>query len=688
MTSINSIIIPGLAGLGDLSAQAAYGILQKNGDTKELATVAAAPQIKREQDYFDKTIKTIKSVDDFLKDRRLVGYVLTAYGLQSEANKTGILAKVFKEDPNLKASLVNKLADSRFAKMAKDLNIFNVGLTNLQTATSKDEFKLQSIGNRYFEVQSQTATGDAIKTLFSNNASVTVGADGKLQAADKFYAMGMKLDNRGQLQPAANAVKGYQTAEIKPVQVNWFDNKFTPTQTLIPQTILNSDQPVANINSYSVAQTVKDPSGATQVIQVKLNRADSSTNQWSFTVTDSSNNVLTSGTHALGFGSDGELSTIYGDSKTSLSSSLTWSGGTTTEAFDLKSLAHHADFSQTTGVYDQTGLKRNVRLEYNKVDAGTNRWQVKVYNDDLNTLGGTLDVQFNNDGTVKIAGTYNTDTNKIEIKTGDSVQSASVAVDWQRGYGPSTLSIDFSGMTSRAGGNYAIKPIAMDSIALGQRTSVDIDKNGIVSATYNKADGSGTKKINLYQLANASFEKPAALLEAIDKTGYFTDSGQAGTTTYRPSSTLAADAKNTTTMSFLDTLKKNYRSSQYEVALGDENNALRYAVYFKKHAGAITNMYNLMGDKALHDVVAKVFQLPTSMAKQPIETQEAVFSRHLDIKKLKDPKFVDQFIKRFLAASDADGTNTKTSIYSSILDGSGSSSDLISLVGNRVNTSA
>jgi hypothetical protein len=107
-------------------------------DSEELATIdryasrggstaSAAAAAKAEGIYYHNTITRVRSLDDFLADKRLVAYVLKAYGLD-EGVATSTLRKVLTSDPMDKNSFVNKQgSDQRFRDLAAAFNFATDG---------------------------------------------------------------------------------------------------------------------------------------------------------------------------------------------------------------------------------------------------------------------------------------------------------------------------------------------------------------------------------------------------------------------------------------------------------------------------------------------------------------------------------------------------------------------------------
>ena len=60
----------------------------------------------------------------------------------------------------------------------------------------------------------------------------------------------------------------------------------------------------------------------------------------------------------------------------------------------------------------------------------------------------------------------------------------------------------------------------------------------------------------------------------------------------------------------------------------------------------------------LRRVVTKTLELPDQIAFQPVETQALAITKRLDLSKLKDSKFVDNFTRRYLIASADTGVSS------------------------------
>lgn len=94
------------------------------------------------------------------------------------------------------------------------------------------------------------------------------------------------------------------------------------------------------------------------------------------------------------------------------------------------------------------------------------------------------------------------------------------------------------------------------------------------------------------------------------------------------------------------TVSKFMRQSLEEDA-GQQNEGVRLALYFERKIGSVSNAYQLLGDRALAQVVRTALGLPEAMAQANIDSQAKLIENRMDLDKLKDPKELEKFLTRF-----------------------------------------
>lgn len=82
----------------------------------------AQPTVARDLSVFEEQIASIKSVDDLMDNRTILTMVLSAFQLESEIDKPAMVEKILTEDPANEESLVNRLVEPRWTKLAQAMS--------------------------------------------------------------------------------------------------------------------------------------------------------------------------------------------------------------------------------------------------------------------------------------------------------------------------------------------------------------------------------------------------------------------------------------------------------------------------------------------------------------------------------------------------------------------------------------
>jgi hypothetical protein len=115
----------------------------------------------------------------------------------------------------------------------------------------------------------------------------------------------------------------------------------------------------------------------------------------------------------------------------------------------------------------------------------------------------------------------------------------------------------------------------------------------------------------------------------------------------------AAASAAPTSAASVATTTANYAEQQLEADQGANNPGVELALYFKRVAPTVTDVYGVLADKNLLEVVQTIFGLaPTSSAGQ-IDQEAKAIQKLLPLSDLQDPKKLNQLVERFTAAYDA-----------------------------------
>ncbi|WP_420403851.1 DUF1217 domain-containing protein [Nisaea sp.] len=88
---------------------------------------------------FQASSEKLTKLDDLLKDRATLEFVLTAFGLESEIGNPGKLKAIFNSDNDDPNSYANRLADPRYAELAKFFNVGKEGVSKFKSEEAQTE---------------------------------------------------------------------------------------------------------------------------------------------------------------------------------------------------------------------------------------------------------------------------------------------------------------------------------------------------------------------------------------------------------------------------------------------------------------------------------------------------------------------------------------------------------------------
>ena len=122
----------------------------------------------------------------------------------------------------------------------------------------------------------------------------------------------------------------------------------------------------------------------------------------------------------------------------------------------------------------------------------------------------------------------------------------------------------------------------------------------------------------------------------------------------------------------------SYIEQSLETTQGTANKGVQLALYFARKAPAITNVYEILADKNLLNVVQTVLGISPLTSAQNVDTQAATLKKALTLADFSDTKKLGAFVARFAARYDVD--NATSAASASAAGGIGLSADsLLSL---------
>lgn len=133
----------------------AYRLIASDPE-RSLKSVASNKVVQRETAYFESKIPNIKSIDDFMADRRVYSYVLSAFGMSDMSNSRALIRKVLEGGIDDRRSLANSLADPRFRELAETFNFQRYG-----SATTSFDRTQSGVVSRYMRSTLEANAGQS-----------------------------------------------------------------------------------------------------------------------------------------------------------------------------------------------------------------------------------------------------------------------------------------------------------------------------------------------------------------------------------------------------------------------------------------------------------------------------------------------------------------------------------------------
>jgi hypothetical protein len=147
-----------------------YGAIASNL-TRSLKTTAAKPPVAREAAYYLANIGNVKSIDDFLGNKRLFTFAMKAYGLHDMTYAKAFMRKVLTEGIDKKDSFANALSDKRYAKFAEAFNFARYGETTTIFDRTRQGTVDQYVRQTLEEDAGATSEGVRLALYFQRSAA-------------------------------------------------------------------------------------------------------------------------------------------------------------------------------------------------------------------------------------------------------------------------------------------------------------------------------------------------------------------------------------------------------------------------------------------------------------------------------------------------------------------------------------
>ena len=100
-----------------------------------------------------------------------------------------------------------------------------------------------------------------------------------------------------------------------------------------------------------------------------------------------------------------------------------------------------------------------------------------------------------------------------------------------------------------------------------------------------------------------------------------------------------------------------YKTNEFEKFEGQNADGVREAMYFKRTAGGVTDVSQILADKTLMHVMRVGLGLPESFQSLEYEQQRDRLAKEIDLEDFKDPAKIDKMVERFLIMTEINNTD-------------------------------
>ena len=689
--TINSLGSQELSYLSGMSATEGYQVLNKTMATA-VTNFQKTPEVQSDISYFEKTVPTLTSVNQFLGNTRLVDFVLSAFGLDQEDNYQGLIKQVLTQDPSNAKSLVNQLSDPLFKQMASALDFYSDGLGKLQglglsdpTGASSVEGVTLASTTKAATVTAPVSTAPVATTTVNTNIAVGIGvtmSGGQYfpvqEAAGTSDTIGVDMTDDEYLQvQEPDGSTGYtQSGTFTLNSSNQL--ALSDGSLLLPSVTFPSDTTSVNITSSGQIEGAGDRSASPTVLgtlQTATFTDSTSLGQDSngyYTPTSSSGTATiaaVSGTPTtygatayaqsayLTVNSGGQLatgdgSTLYpGVTVPSDATSLTIASNGVIEAQEQgQSTPTIIGQLQTSTFSDSTQLTQDASGYY--VPTTGSGSAATAATPSFTTYGATNQLVT----TYSAASTSSSlSTSKIGVGIGLTGNNYLVLqqANGDTAYAQSAyFGINSQGELALADGSTLQPSITMPA----DTTAITVTSSG---AVYAQEKGSAAPT-NIGTLEVASFKNPSDLSKA--KTGYLTPTANSGSAklSFLSGTAYTFDQTN-------QDLINQYIQNEFETAVGSSNSAVREALYFQRTVGSDEKEIGatatsslkadvILGDSVMDNVAETILDQPPQIAYEQLSRQEQIVENGFDLDKFtssSSSSYIASLTARYLSMYDA-----------------------------------
>lgn len=194
-----------------LSGYAGWLFLERTADSQR-AAFNESPAVVRVTDAFRERIGEVRTAEDLVNDRELLGVALGAFGLDDDINNTFFIQKVLEDGSIDPDALANRLSDSRYADFSKAFGFGDFGIARTALSFFADE-----IIDRYEAEQFEVAVGaqnNDLRLALNLESAITDVVDGNATNDGQWFAMMGNAPLRSMFDTALGFSSSFATIDL------------------------------------------------------------------------------------------------------------------------------------------------------------------------------------------------------------------------------------------------------------------------------------------------------------------------------------------------------------------------------------------------------------------------------------------------------------------------------------------
>lgn len=584
---------------GDVAESLSY--VQNEIQETDTASLYSEHRVKQgiaaatEADYYQTKMPTISSVDDFIADKRLLAYAMTAFGIDPRYVSDAFVRSVLTSDLSDPDSTANKIGDGRYQRMAAAFNFAADGGIVAGSAAQSGEQIDEAIYLNY--ANSGNGASPAAAAHSGRYYADTIGA---IASVDDFLndnrLLGYALTAYG-INPGTaskDAIRQVLTSDLADPD-SYANSLVNPSyRTLAAAFHFGTD---GSVTGSEGAQTDQQVAATADLYIVNYDDAAETSDA---SATESYRNRI---------GTFGSVDALIADKATYSYVLKAFGLDPNTES---KSKIRQVLISDSSDPRSFANLQKDTR--YRDLAAAFN---FGADGEALQPQQAQTDME--EAETVRLYGTR-------VGSAGDEAAKAKDEIAYYRGAIAKVRSVD---------GFLADKRLVAYVLE-----AYDVDGENVSMDTLRRVLTSDPMDEDSYVNRTLKDDRLRNLAAAFN----FTADGKLG----------RVPAQTAQTRSDVLTTSDAYVRQTMESDAGQENEGVRLALYFQRKAAGIKSPLNILADKGLLQVMQTATGLPSSMSQAGIEQQVAMIEKKLDVADLQDPRKLEAFLARFSALYDID----------------------------------